>query len=73
MKKSSVMNMKHSMFYNCCSLASLELGDKFNTSNVTDMRGMFNHCKTLKSLNLGDEFGASNVTNMGVCLLYVNP
>lgn len=52
------------MFCNCSKLKSLDLGDKFDTSNVTDMNQMFNHCSSLESLDLGDKFDTSNVTNM---------
>ena len=51
-------------FRGCSSLKSLNLGDKFDTSNVTDMNSMFNGCDSLTSLNLGDKFNTSNVTNM---------
>ena len=47
-------------------MTSLNLGDKFDTSNVTDMRDMFGYCgyTAMTSLNLGDKFDTSNVTNM---------
>lgn len=53
-----------SWFYRCSSLTSLDLGDKFNTGSVTDMRQMFDRCSSLTSLNLGDKFNTSNVTDM---------
>ena len=53
-----------SWFYRCSSLTSLDLGDKFNTGSVTDMRQMFDGCSSLTSLNLGDKFNTSNVTDM---------
>jgi surface protein len=40
------------MFNGCTSLASLTLGDKFDTSKVTSMNGMFNGCTSLASLTL---------------------
>ncbi len=46
------------------ALTSIDFGDNFNTSNVTDMRWMFEFCKSLTSLNLSN-FNTSNVTNMG--------
>ena len=52
------------MFRVCDSLTSLNLGDKFNTSNVTNMWWMFYGCSSLTSLNLGDKFNTSNVTDM---------
>ena len=52
------------MFDECSSLTSLNLGDKFNTSNVTDMGYMFNKCSSLTSLDLGDKFDTGSVTNM---------
>ena len=40
------------MFQCCTELEELDLGDKFDTSNVTDMSYMFNYCFSLKSLDL---------------------
>ena len=54
-----------SWFNGCSSLTSLNLGDKFNTSNVTNMLWMFAGCSSLTSLNLGDKFDTSSVTDMG--------
>ena len=51
------------MFDSCSSLKSLDIS-KFNTSNVTSMKGMFYGCSTLTSLDLSS-FNTSNVTNMG--------
>ena len=45
------------------ALASIDFGDNFNTSNVTDMSLMFYYCSSLTSLNLSN-FNTSNVTNM---------
>ena len=51
------------MFYNCSKLTSIQFGDGFNTSNVTDMRGMFQGCSKLTNLNLSS-FNTSNVNSM---------
>ncbi len=51
------------MFYNCSKLTSIQFGDGFNTSNVTDMRGMFHGCSKLTNLDLSS-FNTSNVTDM---------
>ena len=53
-----------SWFYGCSSLTSLDLGNKFDTSNVTNMEYMFNFCGNLKELNLGSMFDTRNVTSM---------
>lgn len=47
-------------------MSSLDLGDKFDTSNVTEMQSMFFGCgyESLTSLDLGDKFDTSSVTNM---------
>ena len=47
-------------------MTSLDLRDKFDTSNVTDMNGMFYETgyKAMISLDLGDRFDTSNVTIM---------
>ena len=52
------------MFSSCGNLTSLDLGDKFDTSQVTDMQYMFYNCSSLTSLDLGDKFDTSQVTNM---------
>ena len=57
------------MFSNCTSLSELNLGDKFNTQNVTNMGWMFYNCKSLSELNLGDKFNTQNVTDME-CMFY---
>ena len=44
-------------------LESITFGDKFDTSNVTDMYRMFYGCESLISLDLSS-FNTSNVTNM---------
>lgn len=45
-------------------LESIEFGNGFNTSNVTNMNSMFNWCLSLTSLDLSI-FNTSNVTSMG--------
>ena len=56
------------MFCDCgyTSMSELNLGDKFDTSNVTNMEAIFARCgyMNLKTLNLGDNFNTSNVNNM---------
>ena len=48
-------------------MTSLDLGDKFDTSNVTSMNSMFNDTgyTAMTSLDLGDNFDTSSVTDMG--------
>ena len=46
-----------------CDALSINFGEGFNTSNVTDMHGMFAGCFSLKELDLS-HFITSNVTNM---------
>ena len=58
---SNVTSM-NSMFYNCNSLANLDLSS-FNTSNVTSMNSMFYNCQKLATLDLSS-FNTSNVTSM---------
>ena len=50
------------MFYNCSSLASLDLSG-FDTSSVTDMPHMFRRCNSLAALDLSG-FDTSSVTDM---------
>ena len=45
------------------ALTDIEFGNKFNTSNVTNMGSMFVYCGSLTSLDLSS-FDTSNVTNM---------
>lgn len=45
------------------ALTSIDFGNNFNTSNVTNMSGMFWECRDLTSLNLSN-FNTSNVTDM---------
>ena len=51
---------------------NLDLGDKFDTSNVTNMEGMFASLELLENINLGDKFDTSNVTNMGGMFSYTS-
>ena len=56
------------MFRGCGKekMTSLRLGNKFNTSKVTDMNEMFAYCgyKAMTSLDLGDLFYTTNVKDM---------
>ena len=47
-------------------MTKLDLGDNFNTSNVTEMGAMFSGTgqKAMTSLNLGSNFNTLRVTNM---------
>ena len=45
------------------TLTDIEFGNKFNTSNVTNMGGMFAYCLDLSSLNVSS-FDTSSVINM---------
>lgn len=51
------------MFSSGFALKNIIFGEKFDTSNVTDMSSMFNMCGSLTELNLSS-FDTSNVTNM---------
>ena len=51
------------MFYNCSSLASLDVSG-LDTSNVTGMSYMFCNCSSLASLDVSG-LDTSNVTDMG--------
>jgi len=51
------------MFADCTRLNSIYFGEKFNTTNVTDMSFMFYNCTQLIELNLYN-CHTSNVTNM---------
>lgn len=48
------------------SMTSLDLGDSFDTSNVTSMEGMFGRCgyNAMETLDLGELFDTSKVTRM---------
>ena len=56
------------MFSGCgyTSMTSLDLGDKFNTSNVEEINCMFDSCgyTAMTSLDLGNLFYTTNVTYM---------
>lgn len=52
----------YAMFYDCNSLASIDLSE-WGTSNVTNMGSMFVNCESLTSLDLSD-WDTSNLTNM---------
>ena len=56
------------MFSNCGyrAMTKFNLGDNFDTKQITNMANMFNNCgnKKMTSLNLGNKFDTSNVTNM---------
>ena len=58
----SNVNSMYQMFYNCKSLASLDVNN-FSTSNVTNMNSMFTNCTNLTSLDVSN-FDTSNVTEM---------
>ena len=49
--------------FSSSSATTINLGDKFDTSNVKDMSYMFSDSKA-QTINLGDKFDTSNVTNM---------
>jgi surface protein len=59
--KESLFNMRN-LFYNCCSLTSLNLSN-FNINNVYDMSHMFDNCYSLHYLNLSN-FITNDVKNM---------
>ena len=50
------------MFDGCSALTTLDVS-KFDTQNVTDMRGMFDGCSALTTLDVS-KFDTKNVTNM---------
>ena len=51
------------MFADCTRLNSIYFGEKFNTTNVTDMSFMFQDCSSLEKLDLS-KFDTSNVLDM---------
>ena len=51
------------LFQDFVNLKTIDFGNCFVTSNVTDMYGMFQNCTSLTSLDLSD-FDTSNVTDM---------
>ena len=58
----TVTGNRSSMFNNCYSLTSLDVGG-WDTSSVTSMSSMFNGCCSLTSLDVS-EWDTSSVTNM---------
>ena len=60
---SNVTNM-YMMFYNCTSLASLDLS-YFNTQNVTDMSVMFGSCNALTTIIVGSDWTTDHVEESG--------
>lgn len=52
------------MSYDCFSLKKLNLGNKFDTQKVTNMKSLFQGCEELEELISGDNFDTQNVTNM---------
>ena len=53
----------YSMFFGCSKLQTITFGEKFRTSNVTDMEEMFASCSSITQLDLSN-FDTSNVTSM---------
>ncbi len=51
------------LFYNFFNVKSIEFGENFDTSNVTNMDGMFFNCKNLITIDLSS-FNTSNVISM---------
>ena len=54
----------YSMFKGCKLPKGFTLDDRFDTTNVKDMRSMFEECSLPKGFSLGDNFDTSNVTSM---------
>lgn len=52
------------MFSGCELPAGFSLGEEFDTSDVTDMRGMFMNCKLPEGFSLGERFDTSKVEDM---------
>lgn len=52
------------LFYGYVYATTINLGDRFDTSNVQDMSSMFHLCQSLTELTLGDRFDTSNVQDM---------
>ena len=55
------------MFYGCENLRIIDF-NKFNTSNVTNMKWMFHTCKSFEKLNLS-HFSTEKVIDMEVCFI----
>ena len=53
------------------ALTSIDFGDNFNTSNVTNMSYMFYNCNSLTNLNLSS-FNTANVTDMSMMFVACN-
>ena len=53
-------------------MTSLDLGEKFDTSNVTNMSWMFDSTgyTAMTNLDLGNNFDTSSVTNMTYMFYY---
>lgn len=45
-------------------IETINLGDNFDTKNVTNMEGMFSNIRELRTLDLKDKFDTTKVTNM---------
>ena len=56
-------NMFFGQYNNFKDIVSIDLGDNFNTQNVTNMSSMFYYCRGLTSLDVSN-FNTQNVTNM---------
>ena len=52
------------MFSYCKLPEGFSLGERFDTSNVTDMARMFKDCNLPEGFSLGEHFDTSNVTDM---------
>ena len=52
------------VFEGCELPEGFTLGDKFSTSNVTNMRAMFYKCNLPEDFSLGHKFDTSKVTDM---------
>ena len=57
------------MFADCTRLNSIYFGEKFNTTNVTDMSFMFQDCSSLTSIDLS-HFNTTKVKNMSYMFAY---
>ena len=52
------------MFYGCSSLSSLPDISKWNTNNVTNIKGMFYGCSSLSSLPDISKWNTNNITDL---------
>ena len=57
------------MFGGCSSLSSLPVISKWNTNNVTDIKGKLSGCLSLSILPNISKWNASNVTDMSEIFL----